>query len=181
VNTLTISINFQLIYLCVPSSSILMFTSKENSLNSIQMSVSENDLISFKEKVLEHWAKFNEYPPLFVCDGKNPFLQFLFDNGIEINNVNVNKCSALHSWSTLLEPESVQFLIDQKINVNIRNIQGETPLHIASRRNCFDTIKILLENGAEIDAKDKYGNTPYDMAIEYKKYNIAEFLKNYNS
>jgi ankyrin repeat protein len=57
-------------------------------------------------------------------------------------------------------------------------IQRSTALHEAARHGSLGVAEALVECGARTDLKDKKGLTPFDRAVNCKRHEVAEFLRN---
>jgi ankyrin repeat protein len=104
-------------------------------------------------------------------DGRSDIVRFLLGKGADINLLNRNKQTALHSASS---EEVAGLLIEAGISVDARDAKGRTALHLS---NNVELSRYLLSKGASIEAKDNLGETPLHHAMNaYSKKPIAKFL-----
>jgi ankyrin repeat protein len=61
--------------------------------------------------------------------------------------------------------------------VNARAASGHIPLHEASANGNVELVKLLIDNGADVNARSDDGKTPLDFAVEYKRDEIVDLLK----
>ena len=69
-----------------------------------------------------------------------------------------------------------RLLIKCGANVNCKGENGGSPLHEAAFSGQLDFAE-LLAHGANINAKDDNGKTPLATALEYKRDEVAAFLR----
>jgi ankyrin repeat protein len=50
-------------------------------------------------------------------------------------------------------------------------------LHEATANGFLDFAKVLTDYGADVNAKDDNGKTPLTVALQYKRSDITEFLR----
>jgi ankyrin repeat protein len=81
----------------------------------------------------------------------------------------------------------IQVLLDHGTDTNVQDNDGCTPLHClswrenslletATGRGAVEGVRLLLKHGAMIDAEDNKGRTPLQLALEYKRHDIATCL-----
>lgn len=74
----------------------------------------------------------------------------------------------------------VRLLLEHGSNVNARDLQNRNPLHLLYMRPTkLDVLHILLEHGADVDAEDEDGRTPLQVALRYKRGEIARVLSEF--
>lgn len=86
--------------------------------------------------------------------------------GADINKVNENGVSLLHSLVELNRASVVHILLLNGAKVDIRDEQEEqTPLHYAAKLGLFESASVLLSMpNADAESKDKNGQTPAALA-----------------
>ncbi|XP_061468804.1 60 kDa lysophospholipase-like [Rhineura floridana] len=62
-------------------------------------------------------------------------------------------------------------------NLSCEDYDGRTPLHVASSEGHVQLAKYLLKSGASVYAKDRYGATPLMNAIEFRRMEIIQLLR----
>ncbi len=87
------------------------------------------------------------------------------------------KVTPLASAAAARQTEIARVLIAHGANVNARAASGHVPLHEASANGNLELVKLLIENGADVNAKTDDGKTPLDFAVEYKRDDVVELLK----
>lgn len=60
------------------------------------------------------------------------------------------------------------------------DIKGNTILHYAAKTSSVETVKSLLAFGIATNVKNVSGDTPYEIAVRWKRSEVAELLKNNN-
>lgn len=101
-------------------------------------------------------------------DNNIEMIEFLLDNGANINSQDETGGSAIH-YATLINyySEKVNLLINRGADINIQNKKGITPLMNAVNLGNIELIKLLLKQPKiNIDIKNKLGETVLDIAIE---------------
>jgi len=96
--------------------------------------------------------------------GHKEIVEFLLDNGAEIDKRARNGETALFWAVQECHLDIVSLLLQRGSNVNIQKYDGATPLFLAVV--CGDTrmVQLLLSSGATNDIRSKEGESPYDVA-----------------
>jgi ankyrin repeat protein len=105
-------------------------------------------------------------------------LQFLINNGLNINKLGENYISLLHKYVMSNNIEKVQLLLENGANINAQDVFGRTPLIFAAIQNDKRMIELLLEYGADVNIRNgsnKCAEDYVDSSLKYlfKRYNIA--------
>jgi ankyrin repeat protein len=121
--------------------------------------------------------------------GHLPVCRMLVERNAYVNARNELGLTALHVATTSTnyrdQLDVMRFLITKGANVNAQDKDGCTPLHHSSfwakagYESCTGTIRgshLLLEHGAKINAKNKRWQTPLRLALDTRRYEMAEFL-----
>lgn len=89
---------------------------------------------------------------LSVSRGNNEILNFLIDNGADVNAQDVNGDTALHNACDYTKGNFaiVESLINADANLNILNKAGQSALYYATKFGYYDIAKLLINCGAEI-------------------------------
>jgi uncharacterized protein len=103
----------------------------------------------------------------------------LLDAGADVNlpSRETMKVTPLASAAAAKQTEIARTLIANGANVNARAASGHIPLHEASANGNVELVKLLIDNGADVNAKTDDGKTPLDFAIEYKRDDVVDLLK----
>lgn len=117
-------------------------------------------------------------------DTKNPFmtimtikvLNFLIDNGADVNIVDVRNWSPLlYAIGANYTQESIYLINTENILLNKKFYAGRTALHYAAQKNNAEVVKCLLEKGADPEICDNFGIKPFQCCKDKKTLNL--FLK----
>lgn len=73
--------------------------------------------------------------------------------------------------------EVFSLLLEKGANINAGYKDGSTFLHDAVANGNLQAVEILIRKGVDINARNKNGKTPLQIALEFKKNDIAELLK----
>lgn len=100
-----------------------------------------------------------------VSENKPAILQWLLDNGANINNQDRVGYTALHFCGQNGFFDIAKYLVDNGANPNLQDIYGNTPLSTAihSARvqpHKFGIVKMLLNHGADPDISNNYDSSP---------------------
>lgn len=90
---------------------------------------------------------------------------FLLDKGADVNKLNDNGYSPLHTAARSRNSDLVKLLLDHKADPNLPDSDGATPLVHAIMRNHVPSIEALIAAGADIEHETKQGYTPLEVAI----------------
>mmetsp|Transcript_10474 Transcript_10474/g.11522 ORF Transcript_10474/g.11522 Transcript_10474/m.11522 type:complete len:176 (+) Transcript_10474:34-561(+) len=72
----------------------------------------------------------------------------------------------------------IKALFAQNADINILDASGHGPLYACAVRGHLDCVKFLVEHGADTTAQDVYnGKTPLEMAIQFKRNEVATYLQ----
>jgi ankyrin repeat protein len=124
--------------------------------------------------LLEHGADVNAQDR----DRATPFLlasqcwdssiaQALFENGAEVDVVDIHGQNALHllPQQTTTGVGSAELLLSLGVDMNARDKEERTPLHFASYYGDVHIAESLLDYGAWVDAEDILGQTPLHQVL----------------
>jgi ankyrin repeat protein len=121
-----------------------------------------------------HYAAFS---------GHTKYIQFLIDNGQDINALHSNQdgLTPLAAASLSENAEVMQFLLDRGALINgAANNQDNTPLSIAIDKNKNAAVKWLLEHGANPDGRG-YRSRPFEVAMKENNIDAALMLLDANA
>ena len=107
-------------------------------------------------------------------DDMKSVLELLLKNGADVNAVNKNGKTPLHSAAEYGAPEDLtSVLLARSANINARDKYGKTPLHYAKRS---EAAKYLINNGADVNAASTVlKRTP--LHVEAKRGNDVKMIK----
>ena len=103
----------------------------------------------------------------------------LLDAGADVNlpSRESMKVTPLASAAAAKQTEIARVLLANGADVNARAAGGHIPLHEASANGNVELVKLLIDSGADVNAKTDDGKTPLDFAIEYKRDDVVDLLK----
>jgi len=129
-------------------------------------------------------AMYSDKPP----DEDIVAIRFFVDPDADVDAVDNNNSTLLHSASYDGKVKFAQQLLERGANINARNERGRTPLHRVlaeldddSGASYFDTIQLLLDNGADVDALDDAQSTPLHVASKYGCTKATRLLLQYGA
>lgn len=117
-----------------------------------------------------------KYSPFLLAAwfGHLDIVEYLFENGADINLVDAYECTALHRACQSCNNDIVEFLLDNGANPNLPNKDGP-PLHIACTVGDFETLKQLVAHDADIHAMFK-GKSVLHLAVINFRIDIMTYL-----
>lgn len=102
-------------------------------------------------------------------------IQFLLDNGCNINTSNYHTDNVLNIALTNHDNEAVQLLLSRGIDVFVQP-GADSPLAIAAGEGDLDVVQQLLAKGIEVDVTDNSGRTPLFLAASHSKADVVKLL-----
>jgi ankyrin repeat protein len=114
-----------------------------------------------------HWA---------VLGGQKDVVEFLLDNGADVNFQDIGCNTPLHMAAYRGYKEIAALLLARGAEVNAAN-RG-TPLHWAARSEAgqVDVAALLIAHGAKVNAKDSWGNMPLHNAADIGNKDMVNLL-----
>ncbi len=100
-----------------------------------------------------------------IMAGKTDEVQALFQTQADINMVDENGNTALHTAALVDNADIVYFLLFKGANSEIKNLDGDTPLHLSIKNNGNASASLLAAIGNNVFARDGNGNTAIDLAL----------------
>ncbi|GKT47789.1 ankyrin-1 [Colletotrichum spaethianum] len=98
-----------------------------------------------------HWA---------ATHGRRPFMEFLIQEGADLNVPNVDKRTALHRAIIAGDGELINVMLRSgSLNLELEDSECYTCLRWAAKYGQLKTVEALLKAGAEVDASDQDGYT----------------------
>jgi len=113
-----------------------------------------------------------------VIDDKIELVDFLIQNGADVNVQDNNGFSPLHFAAQDFRVEAAKSLLNKNAEVNQCDKHGNTPLWRAvfNSRGRGEMINLLLHHGADRFIKNRSGKTPVDLANTIGNYDVKQFL-----
>jgi ankyrin repeat protein len=108
-----------------------------------------------------------------ILKGDVEFLQYLIDNGA---NVNIVIGKALYFALKMENSNIVELLIDK--GATYSDSLNNTLLHIAASNKITDIVELLIKKGADVNMQNKDGNTPLHIAALNKNVHYKALEKN---
>lgn len=81
-------------------------------------------------------------------------VEFLIDNGADINSCNSSKATSLYVASAHNNKEIVEYLIKKGADINLPNDAGVLPIHVAIYRKSSEIAIILLKSGSMLTSSN---------------------------
>ncbi|XP_076436736.1 uncharacterized protein LOC143276189 [Babylonia areolata] len=106
------------------------------------------------------------------CD----MMEFLLDNGADINGRNGCGLTPLMLASYTGQLEAVQLLHSREADLNIRDHVGKTAVHRAAEGQHSFVLQFLLTKGADINALDRFGRTALYHSIMFRHMDMIKLL-----
>ena len=113
---------------------------------------------------------------LAVEEGHKGIVEFLIENGADVNARSTNYDISLHLAVEEGHKEIVELLIQKESDINAQDFWGMTPLHLAVWREHPEIVELLIQKEAHINATDKDDETPLHLAAHKRYEEIAELL-----
>ncbi len=137
-----------------------------------------------KNKVNE-LSELGAYPiHLFSRFPNSVGIQFLIDNGVDINKQDDHGRTALHLLWHDDQPKDeihkcLRLLLENGANCNIPDNDGSIPLHCATTIDDIEILKLLIQYGSKLDKVDNHGSVPLTYSIY--KYTVVKAIKHYSN
>jgi ankyrin repeat protein len=109
----------------------------------------------------EDWRQPIHHAALF---GKIKAIEFLIENGADVNAKGILGASTLHLAASGGQVETCKFLIKKGVPVDVKNTNNDTPLHFAAKTGQAKVIKYLISKGADVNALGDFNHPPLYVA-----------------
>jgi len=103
-------------------------------------------------------------------------IEFLLNNGANVNTCNQKGDSALHAAASSSSKDAVKLLVHGGANIRAVNAKGENPLHIAARSGDFRSVKCLLQAKAQVREVCSEGKTALHEACLHGTRELVKLL-----
>lgn len=171
---------------------------KDNSGNTALIQAIANNHLDIANNLATHGAKFDVKNESglsaihFAClvDNNNDdekraeqmkLIDEIISSGISVNSLSNKGLSPLIFAAVNGNLEVVKYLTDLGADIHQRSEAGATAIGQAANKGHIDVVDFLLVNGADINVKCQSACTPLILAIQNKKYNVAEMLMELNA
>ncbi len=101
-------------------------------------------------------------------------IKVLIEFGANVNAINDQGWTALHSILSTGTRNCAKILIDNGADLTAKDNEGQSPLFKAAKEGNVECVQLLIENKANVNEKDKDGQTPLLIAT---KQGFAECLQ----
>lgn len=108
--------------------------------------------------------------------GHEAIVKLLLDKGANINVVDGNTWTPLHTAVINDQEATMKLLLDKGANTEVASDEGTTPLHYAVEHYDGVAVKLLLDEGANIEAADNRGKRPLHYTAAYGSEAIVKLL-----
>ena len=113
---------------------------------------------------------------LAAVKGHTNILQYLIDQGANVNPTNEHERVPLLRATLHKQSESIKVLMENGANLT-SYVYGKRAIHMAAISGSLDIFKLLVEvYGADIGAKTLHGLTPLHFAAKYGHSDICQYL-----
>jgi len=90
--------------------------------------------------------------------------------------------SALHKAAFWGHIDTVNYLSKElHLNVNQQDYNGDTPAHDAARFGHLNVVKALVEAGANVAIRNHAGRTVADVAAQYEKADVVNYIRGHSN
>ena len=135
---------------CRKSTPALSETAETAEVNRIRAMIKDSpDLINARDSSSENDTRLHTAARL----GQATVVQFLLENGAEVDARNKSGRTPLHEASVMGRRAVVQLLLDRKADPNATDRNGYTPAHLAAAEGYKAVLEALLAAGADPNAK----------------------------
>lgn len=115
-----------------------------------------------------------------ITSGNISLVEYLLQNGADINDMDSEGNTPLHYAAVSGEMEMVQLFFD-KVDINSKNNAGKTPLAVTTidhnpKGNQVSMASYLISMGADVDIADNSNHTPLLSAVMNNMMDVAKVL-----
>ncbi|XP_024024297.1 ankyrin repeat domain-containing protein EMB506, chloroplastic isoform X1 [Morus notabilis] len=120
-------------------------------------------------------AKWNPLHAL-ALSGQIPFMDKLLEQGIDINVIDQDGLTALHTAIIGRKDVVTSHLLRKGASPHVKDRDGATPLHYAIQVGAMHTVKLLLKYKVDLNVADNEGWTPLHVAVQSRNRDIVKVL-----
>jgi len=145
--------------------------------------INHEDTVAFSQLVTLGYdiddSDADGYTPLMTAAtlGKPQFVQFLLDNGANVNRRSYNGETAVHRAAIIGNNEIINMLYEAGAILNMPDLDGNTPLMYAVTANRRFTVELLVKLGVDINFRNANNETALRVAEKNRFKEIAAFLR----
>lgn len=111
------------------------------------------------------------------ANGQTNIVNFLLDNGVDINKSSHSGCTPLIIASAYDQHEVVRLLLTKGAFIEAKKEDGTTAMLCAVKNECTESIKVLLEFGANVNAVDNKNNGVFKYLNKIKNTTTRSSIK----
>lgn len=120
-------------------------------------------------------AKWNALNSLALA-GQIPHMDMLLGNGLNIDLVDKDGQTALHTAIMGKKEAVIAHLLRKGASPHVRDHDGASPLHYAVQVGALQTVKLLIKYDVDLNTEDNEGWTPLHVAVQTRNRNIVKVL-----
>lgn len=154
----------------------------DGGMDDIYKIIQNEDIAAFSEMTAFGYdideQDMDGYTPLMTAAalGKVNFVEYLIDNGANVNKRYYLGGTALHRAALGGFNDIVTLLLDSGVQINMPDLDGMTALMTAVKAGKRFTVELLAKRGANLNYRNAEGMTALDLANKYRHKEIAQFL-----
>lgn len=173
INFTTLSYASSLSYKSYIAQPFLIEALQLNNLDQVKQAIQYGALLKNLDQNLQtalHLAAFYNTSP--------EILEYLIDQGIDVNDLDRLRQTALHEIVRHNNPAAIQVLLEAQANVNAFDFKGNSPLHLVKDGKIA---QLLINAQADINAQNIDGETPLMLAIRKGYKTVVQTLLQNNA
>lgn len=120
----------------------------------------------------EKWSAFHS----LALAGQIPHMDILLGNGLNIDTIDKNGQTALHTAIMGKKEAVIAHLLRKGANPHVRDRDGASPLHYAVQVGALQTVKLLFKYDVNLNTEDNEGWTPLHIAVQTRNRHIVKVL-----
>ena len=119
----------------------------------------------FKEDLFKTTCHNTSILHFAVIIGNIEIIEYILDNGVDINSQNVFEETPLHWCCKEGNLQIAKLLINNGANYNSLDFDGNSPLHWAAEYDQYEIVSYLLSLGVQVEEVNITEETPMELAI----------------
>jgi len=120
----------------------------------------------------------SEALPIAVIEGHTDIALFLIESGADVNSKNTKGFTAAHNAAQEGNLDVLKALAEAGADLDVKAGDYQvTPLAVAAIKGHLDVVKFLTSKGVNLSATDKDGKTALELAEEFGRDDVVDFLK----